>query len=233
MPSERTVSRFAFESVVFATIIALSIVEMILVLWVSRRLGFEKGSSRDLVTGLCVPNIILGRVLVDRALKALGLSRSGRMVEGRRPSITTPESASVEDVIEVRCRRSLWMGMMLMLLGIAAFIFLLTEVLIPKNAQEGREYLPLLYGMCLGLAALMYVLKYIKIIRIDSQGVMSYRTPYSIRPTTIPWSRIASCDLIAVRDTFGKIVVNYPVMKGADGKELFRGLAQGLAMASA
>ena len=233
MESERTVSRFTFEATAFLAVVTATVIEGILIAIVSRQLGLSKEPSGEVVSGLIMVNILISRAVVDRAYKALGLSRSGRMVEARRPAAMAPGYTPAEDAIEIQYPRLLFNVVPLTFLGFAGVTFLLTEVIIPRQDQERREFLPLLYGVLLGLAALTYFMRYIVIIRIDARGVTAARTPYSIRPTTIPWSRIASCDLVVIRDTFGKITVAYPVMKDVEGRDLFRGLSGGLAMASA
>ncbi len=231
MQPERTVSRFTFRLTVLLAVFLIIVFEIIVLTIISRRLGSGKDSPiGGYVGGLVMLNIFLAYAGVDRAFKAFGLSRSGRMVEGRRPAAMASESTSVEDVVDIQCSRSVSNALVLMCLVPFALIFLAVEVLAPKHGT-GREVLPLLYAIFLGSAAYMYLMRYITIIRIDAQGVTAHRKPYSIRRTTIPWSRIASCDLVVTRNTFGEIALAYPVMKGVDGKDLFVGLAQAMAMA--
>ncbi len=232
MQPERTVSRFTFRSTVLLAVFAITIFELILLEIISRLLGFRKDALvGGYVGGLGLMNIMLAYAGADRAFKAFGLSRSGRMVEGRRPAAMAPESTADEDVVEIRCSRSLSNALALMCLVPFAPMVLFVEVLLPRNAVEGREYFLLLYAMFLGFAALGYLVRFITVIRIDAQGVTTYRKSYSIRRTTIPWSRIASCDLVVIRNTFGEIAVAYPIIKNVDGEDLFVGLAQGMAMA--
>jgi hypothetical protein len=231
METQRTISRFRFEFAVLAGTVILSVGEGAFAVLIERRMGLGRGTLGRVVSGLAFLNLVLVRQAVDRLLKAVGLSRSGRMTEGRRPASAVSEFVPGE-AIEVRCRSTLSNGLALTCLAMAAVVFLLSEVVIPKAHQTGREALPALYGMFLGLGALCYLLRYIKVIRIDADGVTAHRNGYSILPTKIPWDQVASCDLVAIRDTFGKIVVTYPVMKDVAGKDLFSGLMQGFAAAS-
>ena len=231
METQRTISRFRFELTVLAGVVALSAAEGVLAVILEESMGLGKRPLSSHVPALFVLNFLLVRLLVDRILKAMGLSRSGRMVEGRRPATTVSEWVP-DEVIEVRCRSTLANELALAGIGMAAMLFLLCEVVIFRNAQTGREALPALYGLFLGLGALFSLLRCIKILRIDAEGVTAHRTGYSVLLTKIPWASIAACDLVAVRDTCGKVVVSYPVMKDNAGKDLFPGLMQGLAMAS-
>jgi hypothetical protein len=227
---ERTVSRFTFELLTLATMFAMVAVASVVVIITFPRLGLDWGpiSWVHVVIGLL--GFFGARLLVDRGLKAVGLSRSGRLVEARRPAEPNSGYDPVEEVIEIRYPRSQTNGWVLVCLIFVAMMFVLFEVIIPKRDQRGREHLPLLYGMFLGFAAIGYLMRYVKIIRIDPLGVTAYRTKYLIRPTMIPWSQIASCDLVVVRDTFGKVAVTYPVLRDAAGKKLFVGLAAAFAM---
>ena len=82
----------------------------------------------------------------------------------------------------------------------------------------------MLYSLIVVFGVLSYWLRYMTIIRIDETGVSAPRTGCSFWPTTVPWSQIASCELVVVRDTWDKVVVTYPVLKNASGEVLFAGL---------
>ena len=110
-------------------------------------------------------------------------------------------------------------------------IFVFAELIIPRQAQTGRECLSWLYALFLGFAALSYVLRYFGIPPDRSTGGDACRG-LSLWPTTVSWTEISSCDLVVVRDTFGEIAFAYPVMKDSQGKDLFPGLAANLGWAS-
>jgi hypothetical protein len=232
MRSDRTISRFAFKMLVLFSFVAISLIEGLLIAVISQRLGFARSSDSGLFVVLFVFNFMVSPMVVDGALKAIGLSRSGRIVEGRRPAEMTAQWKPTEDAIEVRCSRSQSTALASMCLGLVVLIVVTIEVIVPKHQQEGRELLFLLYAMLLGIAAYAYLMRYIKIIGIDPLGVTAARTQYSIRRTTIPWSQIASCDFVVVRDTLGTIALAYPVVKDATGKDLFPALATNMTMAT-
>ena len=57
--------------------------------------------------------------------------------------------------------------------------------------------------------------------------VTAARKRFSIFPAMIPWSQIASCDLLVLRDTVGATAIACPVINDADRKDLFCGLVMG------
>ena len=100
-------ARFAFGLTVIALMVVLVFGEFRVAEAVGDWLGYEWGPGGSLVGGCALPNIMLAHVLADRLFKALGLSRSGRMVEGRRPAVDPAASPTVEDVVEIRLGRAI------------------------------------------------------------------------------------------------------------------------------
>jgi hypothetical protein len=231
MKPAKTVSRFTFHVLVMSTAAAMTIPVGVLIAIISLQLGLTSDAFVPFFGVVFVFFLFVSHVVVDRALKAVGLSQSGQMVEARRPAEVSHWNTPVEDVVEIRCARSISNGLALTYLGFAALVFVLFEVIIPRVHQEGRELLTVLYGLLLCAAALAYRMRYTKIIVIDSRGVTAARIQYSFWRTTIPWSQIASCELVVIRDVIGQVATAHPVLKDADGKDLFRGLGASLTMA--
>ncbi len=126
-----------------------------------------------------------------------------------------------DDVVDVRYSRSVSNLALVPFLIFIVLIFLITEVILPKTRVKDPEYLPACYGMLLVCAMMSYRLRFQTVIRIDTQGVTALRWPYPIRPTTVPWNEILSCDLVVIRSRRGTVLLFVPVFKGAAGNNLF------------
>jgi hypothetical protein len=168
--------------------------------------------------------------MVDRGLKMFGLSRSSRTVERRRRTKLVSDCTSTDDVVEIRRLRSLSNVLAGMCLVVVALTFLTAEVFVPRQGQTGCEVLPKLYLLLLIMGALAYLLRYILALRLDGAGVTE-RSLVSFREF-IPWNRIASCDLVVHRSTFGELAVACPRIKDGNGKDLMPTLGTALATAS-
>jgi hypothetical protein len=164
--------------------------------------------------------VLLCRVVADRIFTASGLSRAGRIVEGRRPAPHPPGPAPADDTVCLTARGACWVRIAAVSVLIAVLVFALAEVVIPKSEQIGREALPLLYGMFLGFAALACAMRFLlqTVVRADGRGV-------TVAGRTVPWGDIADCDVVVDRDLFGDIRVTYPVLRNAAGRDLFPGLS--------
>ncbi len=219
MKPVRTVSRFTYLFTFFVLMVAVILSEALFTEVVAKGLGFEGVHFGQLIGGFGVINVILVPVLTDRFFKALGLSRSGRMVEGRRAAIVET-NAPEEDVVVIRMSRSLSNWLMFGPLGLLVVLVLFMEVIIPVRDQTGHEARVWLYPMLISFAALGYALRLIPVIRIDQSGVTSGRGRLGLMQT-VPWSEIESCVLVAMRDTFGNVSIAYPVIKDGEGKDLF------------
>jgi hypothetical protein len=104
-------------------------------------------------------------------------------------------------------------------------IVVLSEVIQPKDRQIGREYLLLVYAEFLTFAALGYLIRYVRIIRIDARGVTAHRrTGYGLRSALVPWEEIDSVDVVEVNAAFGPGRCVIPVLKDLSGDVLFKGL---------
>jgi hypothetical protein len=145
--------------------------------------------------------------------------------EARGPAQIGAGSVPPDDVVDVRFPRWISNVFVLVCCVVAVLIFLLAEVILPKNRQVGREYLPLNYGIWLAFAAVLYLLRFMTIIRIDDLGITAERRKYSIRPTTVPWNEILSCDFVVIRSPQGGVSRFVPVLKDSGGNVLFPNLA--------
>ena len=95
--TEWTISRLTLNLLVFVIWTAMTIIEMLLVKLISLRLGLGGDPFGGLIVGLAVLNLVLSVEVVEATLKAVGLSRSGRVVERRQPANTIPEYAATDE----------------------------------------------------------------------------------------------------------------------------------------
>ena len=163
-------------------------------------------------------------ILTPTEFLEIRMLRSGQMAEAEDPTRPDAGSSLPDEVIEVRYWR-LSNKVVLICIASVVLILLMAEVIVPKNEQVGRESLPLLCGFCLLFAALGYLFRYMTIIRIDADGVTAERRSHAIRPTTVPWSEIMSCDFMVLRTPRGKVSKVTPVLKDSAGNVLFPSLA--------
>jgi len=225
MKSDRTVSRFTFELVSSSGVLLLMFIELLVGWRVTRAFHLDPDVGRGFVAGAMLPNMILARLMADRFFRSMGLSRSGRMVEARLPAPVATARTPEDENLVIRVSRSASNGFALLGLGLAGF-GLLVGLFSTQSARWDVVFI-VCFGLC---GAFFFFMRYYEIIRLDHLGVSSYRTQYSVWKTAIPWTQIASCELTVVRDTFGEIATAYPVLRDLDGREVFRGLVNGLAM---
>jgi len=216
----RTVSKAAFEGLVFVTIILLSITETVAALAVGRALGFR--IEGGWIGGLSVLNIVLARLAVDGIFKRFGLSRSGKTLEIRGKTVAFPEGEVADgETVEVRCPSSLITGLGVMCLAICLIIALVLAV-----ADHGRMKgvgwayaLVVFFG--LGAIYCSYERRWGKPQAwADSSGIWALPVGFHMRARFVPWSQVATCEIETYHDTFGKPVIVRPILKGADGKPL-------------
>ena len=246
MPSQRTVTRFTFGLTMFTLVVAMTLGEVILARTISRWCGvdlessgmigglnaFKAGLTGGIVGGFMAFDLLFARWLTDQFFKTLRLSGSGRMVETRGRVAEEVRESDDLDLVILRHSPSSSNMVTGILLGCVVLVFIISEIPRPGHPRTGRVSLRLLDGWILGLAALAYARRYAKIMRIDAQGLkLPGIFPWS-RPSPIPWKRIATCDLVTIRNPFGKVAVVYPVFKDQDGNDLCRPLAGGFLQAS-
>ena len=143
------------------------------------------------------------------------------MPEARQNPISDCGSTPSDEVVDVRYRRWISNIGVVVCLSCLALLFVLAEVILPKNQQVGREVLPSIYGILFLFAAVSYLLRKMTIIRIDAQGVAAHRRPYSLTATMVPWDEIATCDFVRVGYPGPWAPSVIPVLRTSTGNALF------------
>lgn len=183
--------------------------------------GFFTGPS-------CVLVIFVAHKLTDATFKALGWSQTMRLVEVRRLSAMPSQQSSDACAVVILPYRAQSNAMAGVFIAMAIW-FVLMELRMPSHSQRNREALILLCGLFFIMATLSYVLRHTSMIRIDDHGI-TVRGGFMPRSVTVPWSKVASCELTVARDTCGTESIR-PVFKNAAGEDLFSGETASLAVA--
>jgi hypothetical protein len=216
----KTVSKATFGCLSWAIFFVILLIEIALSVTVSRVVGvrYEGGW----IGGLGLLNLILSRVVADRILKLMGLSRSGKTVEVRGRTVAFPEGEVADDeVVEVRCPSSFITGLFWMSL----LMFLLLAVLITLSPPSGTVMVGLGYLLIaffgLGAGYCFYERTWGNPQAwADSSGITGYPVGFYFRRRFVPWSRVATCEIETFYDTFGKPVIIRPILKGFDNEAL-------------
>jgi hypothetical protein len=218
----KTVSKAAFEILVFVTLVMLFITETVAALATGRALGFRIDIDGGWVGGSTVLNIVLARLAVDTILKRFGLSRSGKTVEVRGRTVAFPEGEVADDeVVEVRCPQSFISGLGVMCLAFCLLI-ILTLAVVPHDRMKGVDLAYVLIAFCgLGAGYRFYERRWGKPQAwADSSGITGYTVGFNFRRRFVSWSRVATCEIETRYDTFGKPVIIRPILKGFDNEAL-------------
>jgi hypothetical protein len=172
---------------------------------------------------------VLAPWLVDRALRLFGASRSGRTVERRGRVRLTPAEDDTAGVVELFYRRRdlIAHGILAFLVLLLAGIGLVALGLHDHDAVwrvAGFVLGPLfiLGGIWAGVDCARELWRGQPYLRIDPDGVTgvpaSQKT--SLRRTFVPWSRIATCEVETVRDTWGRVTTSMAIFQDAEGRPL-------------
>src|SRR5262249_8862253 len=147
------------------------------------------------------------------------------MATGREVGVPNNGFMQSSDVIDVRYPRWISNICALLPLSILALIFVQSEVVLTRDQQTGREWLPLIFGFFAFFAVFFCLLRRMTIIRIDALGVAAPRRPWSLTATMVPWDEISSCDFVETQGPglLGRGVV--PVLRGPAGNALFANLS--------
>lgn len=219
----RTVSRVAFSCLLFAMAMAITIAETGVITLISKT--FALGIEPALMSGLAFPNLILAALVADRILKRMGLSRSGRIVEGRKRTTATPEGTvddvEVVEVVEVSCPRSLLTTSGVGLLGL--FVVSVSLLLVSSDLPTERFWV-ICGGVVLsGFLAVGCFHEWWRgafQARADSSGILAYPMGRPLSQKFVPWSAVATCEIVTHFNTFGERTLIEPILKGSDGQTL-------------
>jgi hypothetical protein len=210
----RTISKWAFECLVLATIVLLAFTETFAALVVGRALRFR--IEGGYVGGLAILNVVLARLAVDGILKRFGLSRSGKTLEVRGRTVIGYEGCVGDDeVVEVSLSRSF-----------ARFVVWGCPVACVFLAAVGT----LLLDSDPWIAGLSYLLSGFFVLCAiinwgdrkpqawaDRDGITGYPSGYHPYRRFVPWSAVATCEIETFYNTHGEPVLVRPILKGWNG----------------
>ena len=230
MGEPRTISKGAYFTTLIAAYTGVIGVELVWGHWFLRRLGFASDAFVGIAPGLNLFSLLLTNLLLDRGLRAFGLSRSGRVVEVRRPSaiaLIAPD----EETFAIRLSAREANGFGLVLLGFLGLLVLL-GFLAGRDGKPMPPYLIGTIGLCGTLAAMSFAMQFATILQVGPEGIVACRGPLHLRGTFVPWSEVADCRVVTVRDPIGRVTFIRPRLEDASGRDLFPGLADSLFFAS-
>jgi hypothetical protein len=166
---------------------------------------------------LLVVNYLISKVAVDLFFKKLGSSRSGNSVETWERTFGMSEGAGADnEVFEFALGRSEFKSRLRtfvlafpcsliliygfpddpawVLVGYVAAVFIIFQIIRQLFAWDG----------C--------------VVRADKQGFFGFSSRFALRRTLVPWSEIATCDIVTGHDTFGAPYV--PLLRDQFGRKL-------------
>jgi hypothetical protein len=211
---------FFFVSAVMTFIFVAA--ELFLLPYVSLRLDLHTKDFMLKLCGLVAANWVLSYIAADRFFKLLGMSRGGSSVETWNRILAKPDGfVALDEVVEFTESP---------LTNIFGFVFvflfgLLSLFLAVGSHLAGLHHIQLifLYGCAIFFGG--YALQLFSAIdgcwvRADQRGVFGYPARYSLRRRLLPWSKIATCDIVTRHDPFGTPYLIVPVFKDELGRKL-------------
>jgi hypothetical protein len=206
---------------IFIGSMALTTVEMILVLIISLRLGHPITDFDGYVGGLFVLNYWLAMVGVDRIYKRFGYSPSATTHQTQsRMRVQAERDFAHDEVVELPVpkpfiRASVWCCLFLCPAIVFDLIFIL-----PKDRMLGIKYALYLssalglLGFCIGY------LRGVHVVRANSRGIDGPRRDFPFGRKFVPWSEIEACEILTYYNTFGGRTLILPIFKDRLGKKL-------------
>ncbi len=172
--------------------------------------------------GLLAVNWIISGFVTDRLFKMLGMSRSGSSVETW--DLSPPDADGfVADDEPVEFTEG---GLACTIAFVFIFLFGLLGLLgVVSSHLEGAPpaYFILSYACVTffgGYAIQLFLAWDGCYLRADRRGVFGYPARYALRRQLVPWSRIATCDIVTRHDPFGTPYLIAPVFKDEFGNRL-------------
>jgi hypothetical protein len=222
----KSISKRAFLSLVFATLTLIAITEAIAVGLIVHGLGIpdRRNLGGGLVGGLAMLNTAIAYSLVDRALKRLGMSRSGKTFESREKLFSTIEDETIDiDRVEARIPSSSFV-LLYRMCGLMLLIFSSFFVFVPRFDLV----ITILGYSLIALLGLLTIFFFYESrcgkpqVWSDTSGVAGFPSGFHLKQRFIPWTNVKSCEMETLYNTFGEPVVLLPVLKGFNGETLIK-----------
>ncbi len=219
-PEPRVVSKAAFNGLLFALVVPITIAESVIAIAICHALGQHSRDIGGIVAGMGFPNLILARVAVDRILRALGRSRSGRTVERRGRTTALPEGTVDDDeVAEIRYPKGFVRFLFWGSLGFCVFFGVGPSLFYEGSWMTWSCYC---FSALFGLSVLNVWWDRKPQAWADREGVIGYPIGFrgGLSRRFVPWSDVATCEIETYFDTFGQQVLIRPILKGWRGETL-------------
>ncbi len=168
---------------------------------------------------LLLVNSCISVLAVDRFFKKLGSSRSGDSVETRERAFGTSEAFAADgEVVEFVLERSTFKSRLrTLVLAFPCSLFLIYGF--PNDPAW------MLVGY---VGAAFVIVQFIRrlfawdgcVVRVDERGVFGFPSRFALRRALVPWSEIATCDIVTRHDTFGAPYLIVPVFRDEFGGKL-------------
>lgn len=219
MDEPQTVSKTTFGCLTLSLVGLFGCIATIVSLKLTEALHLRREPS--FVGGFAFLYLILARATVDRVLRWLGLSRSGKTIEVYARSGVEPSGKGLPDgAAEARLSK----GMKWFMLVASPIMCLLFFTLgTPKAYKESvlLNLMTLAVGSFFLYAFVFFLLESGKPqARVDAKGVTGYPSPRALRRRFIPWTQISSCEVLTTYNTFGEPVLLRPIFRDRDGETL-------------
>jgi len=226
MAARRTATRSEFYATLFVSTFLLFILEFIALGLISLMLG--KTPQLGIVGGLGFPNLVLGHLMTDGLFRYLGISRSGSLVQAfKRTPGGQGDAPGDAEVVEVWFSRPFRLFVLIGTPSLALLCGLLSRYGSRSSSDTAWGIASTALFGSLAIAA-WATRKCSLVLRADHRGVSGYSGPYSLSRSFVPWVDIATCEIVSIRDVFGKKVLEYPQFKDTGGRIVLKQLGPGM-----
>ena len=219
----KTVSKDTFFTVVALTTTGLGLAELlvfalVLKLMIPRPHGPFPHFFSYASTLLCV-DFLISVFAVDRLFKKLGSSRSGDSVETRERAFGMSKAFAADgEVVEFVLERSTFKSK----LGTLVLAFPCSLFLIYGFPNDPAW---MLVGYVFAAFIIVQVIRQVFawdgcVVRVDERGVFGFPSRFALRRAQVPWSEIATCDIVTRHNTFGAPCLIVPVFRDEFGGKL-------------
>ena len=213
MNTERHKTIFWVSVMVLGTV--FSVLVAVAIEFLGLALGHRNWGSHG--GAVVLPCLVVSAGIVTRAFRHLGLLEPERTVETLRRS-PDADLVRLEDVVELRTPRSLWMMLAVMMLVIAVMIFTAVLLLPAVPGTKPSGYAVAIFFVLFSLGPWYgYFTRAGLVARVDQKGI---RGDNAMPKSSARWSDIASCEIALLPQPWGQ-VTRY-TLRDASDKTLMR-----------
>ena len=196
--------------------------ELLLGRYAAVRLDLHTTDFVPKLGGLILANWILSWIAADRLFKLLGISRSGSSVETWERILAKTDSFIADDEVVEFKESKLENTFSFVLLFLFGLFCLLLGVWSNLNGAHPIQLIFWYAGAIFlgGHGIQLFSASDGCWVRADQRGVFGYPTRYTLRRKRLPWSTIATCDIVTRHNTFGTPYLIVPTFKDELGRKL-------------